>query len=64
MQDAKRFVYIIQSVSRQGVYYTGLTSNVDARVQDESLRGDTSGNGRPADLLALPRGGALHLTCS
>ena len=28
----RRFVYIIQSLGRQGAYYTGLTSDFDARL--------------------------------
>jgi hypothetical protein len=32
MPDAKRFVYIIQSISRPTAYYVGLTSDVEARL--------------------------------
>jgi len=33
MPDAKRFVYIIQSIARPGAYYVGLTSDVEGRSQ-------------------------------
>ena len=33
MPDAKRFVYIIQSIDRPAAYYVGLTSNFDARLR-------------------------------
>ena len=32
MRDAKRFVYIIQSIVRPASYYVGLTSDVEARL--------------------------------
>ena len=32
MLDAKRFVYIIQSIGRPAAYYVGLTSDVEARL--------------------------------
>jgi hypothetical protein len=32
MPDAKRFVYIIQSIGRPAAYYVGLTSDVEARL--------------------------------
>ena len=32
MRDARRFVYIIQSIGRPVAYYVGLTSDVEARL--------------------------------
>lgn len=32
MPDAKRFVYIIQSIGQPAAYYVGLTSDVGARL--------------------------------
>ncbi len=32
MPNAKRFVYIIQSIGRPAAYYVGLTSDVEARL--------------------------------
>ena len=40
MPDAKRFVYIIQSIARPGAYYVGLTSDVEGRSQ-RIMRGDS-----------------------
>ena len=47
MRNAKRFVYIIQSVGRPAAYYVGLTSDVEARLaaHNAGLSPHTAGNG-------------------